>query len=86
MPKQIWIVKTLMEQGTSTTPVDPNLIRQAIGNLSREDAIQQLGQEIQKSAAFQQQLAQLQQRLQASEAREKDLLEVLGKWQERGTG
>lgn len=62
-------------------PVAPALAREALSRLSHQDAIGYLQAEMAKVEALHQHLSELERRLAASEAREKDLMTVLQRWQ-----
>ena len=63
------------------TPVAPALAREALSRLSHQEAIQYLQHEMAKVEALHQHIAELERRLAMSEAREKDLMTVLQRWQ-----
>lgn len=64
------------------TPVAPALAREALGRLSHQEAIQYLQHEMAKVEALHTHIAELERRLASSEAREKDLMTVLQRWQQ----
>lgn len=63
------------------TPMAPALAREALSRLSHQEAIQYLQREMAKVEALHQHVAELERRLAMSEAREKDLMTVLQRWQ-----
>jgi len=65
-------------------PVAPALAESALRNLDLTRALGLLREEMQKVEALHNRLAEVEAKLGASQARERDLLEVLQKWQSRG--
>jgi len=63
--------------------VDPALAQAAMERLDRREALRMLTAEMKKTAALHRRVTQLEAQLASSRARELDLLEVLGRWQER---
>lgn len=66
-------------------PMDPALGEAALRALSRDKAIAILRNEMAKTADLHRRLEDLGGKLAAAQARERDLLEVLRRWQERET-
>ena len=64
-------------------PVDPALAQAALARLDREGALRMLTMEMKKTSALHSRVSRLEEELAASRSREADLLEVLGRWQER---
>jgi hypothetical protein len=65
-------------------PIAPALAEAALRGLDPGDAAGLLKDEMKKVEALHDRLAQVETQLGASQARERDLLEVLSKWQSRG--
>jgi hypothetical protein len=63
------------------TPVSPALAATAFASLTREGALEHLRGEMAKVAALQARVAELEDLLGRSKAREKDLLDLLSRWQ-----
>jgi len=82
--------KTLVPAGEALPeppmPVERTLGEAALAGLTREQAINALREELVKCSALFRIVEDLRDRLEASAARERDLLEVLGRWQSREVG
>ena len=65
------------------TSLAPDLADAALSKLSPAEALDRLRKEMAKVEQLHRRVEELQDRLRASGQREKDLLELLGKWQER---
>lgn len=66
------------------TPVAPALAQAVLDGLDLDGARRHLGEEMAKVEALHAYVADLTTALRASEARERDLLDLLSKWQRRG--
>jgi len=64
------------------TPMIPALASSALAKLTRDQAIDHLKGEMAKVSALQKHIADLEDQLRRSTSRERDLIEVLGKWQQ----
>lgn len=69
--------------GDRPVPVTPALADKALDVLTRDQAIEYLKAEMQSVEDLHRLVEDLERRLEASRARERDLLEVLGRWQQR---
>ncbi|MCB9678750.1 MAG: hypothetical protein H6737_26845 [Alphaproteobacteria bacterium] len=63
------------------TPMAPELAHEALSQLSHQAAIQHLKMEMAKVEALHQRVDELERRLASSQERERDLLNVMQKWQ-----
>lgn len=63
------------------TPMNPSLAEATLGRLSKEQAVEYLRIEMAKVDALQRQVSELEAALQRGKGREKDLLELLTRWQ-----
>ena len=64
------------------TPMAPSLAKEALARLDRDGAVKHLEQEMAKVSTLQRELTDARTALARSEARERDLLELLAKWRE----
>lgn len=62
------------------TPLAPAIAQAALGALSKEQAVEHLKAEMNKVHVLQGRVSELEEALRKSGARERDLLDVLGKW------
>lgn len=62
-------------------PLSPSLAQSALAGLSRDAAIDHLRGEMSKVNALQLRVAELEEQLRRSRAREKDLLDLMSRWQ-----
>jgi hypothetical protein len=67
------------------TPMIPALAATALSKLTREQAIDHLKGEMAKVSSLQTYAANLEEQLRRSQARERDLVELLARWQQQGS-
>jgi hypothetical protein len=65
--------------------VQADLAQQAMAGLSREEAIRRLQTETAKVSALLDRVVLLERNLVESQQRERDLLDVIGRWQHRAS-
>ncbi|MCA9492394.1 MAG: hypothetical protein KC621_20820, partial [Myxococcales bacterium] len=66
------------------TPMAPPIAEAALQGMNRDQAVEHLKAEMAKVHVLQQRVAELEDQLRRSKGREKDLVDLVAKWQSQG--